>query len=282
MSRRFRSTRSVCVVHLAQCVGVARHRRVAGPWLHVVPPAVVGAAEAHEVRLSRVVARQAHRLHHRLGARHVEGHRVQAGDGLQPRDVAGHHRVVAAEHRPQRLHPHAAFGDAGLVDVHAEEVDAVGAAQVVEDIAIQVGERDALRRLQEAAHLEVPAQQLGVLEGHAVAAGELQVGQAVAHLVTQGQCPRITLGVVQRQTLQRRAALRHHGRRRAVAGEEALLVVAVAGQPRRDAARHARMAGQRRVLGPRQFQALACRRKQGRGRSQCQRGIDEGVVHRET
>ena len=242
---------------------------------------MVGAAEAHQVRTPGVVARQAHGLHHRFGAGHVEGHRIQPGDRLQPLDVARHHRVVAAKHRAERLHPRAALGDAGLVEVHAEQVDAIGAGQVMEDVGVQVGERDALGRPHEAAHLQVLPQQLGVLEGHAVAAGELQVGQGLRHLGTEGQRLGIALAKVHGQPLERGTALHDHGRWCPVGSEEALLVVAVAGQPRGYAARHARMAGQRRVLGPRQLKTALSHWPGRCGSGQCQGRVDDCFVHRE-
>ena len=66
--------------HVVQGVGLARRHRIADAGLHVAPPAVIGAAEAHQMRAARVVAREPHRLHHRLGAGHVERHLVEAGN----------------------------------------------------------------------------------------------------------------------------------------------------------------------------------------------------------
>ena len=59
---------------------------------------------------------------------------------LQARDVVGDHRMVGAEHRAERAHPGGAALDALLVEVVAEHVDAVGAGEVVEAVAVEIGD----------------------------------------------------------------------------------------------------------------------------------------------
>ena len=95
------------------------------------------------MRAAGVIARQPHRLHHGLGAGHVEGHFVQAGDLPQALDVVGDDGMVGAQHRAEFAHPLGAARDALLVEVVAEQVDAVGTGQVVQDVAVEVGDRDA-------------------------------------------------------------------------------------------------------------------------------------------
>ena len=113
---------------------------------------MVGAAEAHQVRAARVVARQPHGLHDGLGAGHVERHLVQARDRAQPRDVVGDDRVVGPEHRAEVARPAPLpCVDALLVEVVAEHVDAVGAGQVEKPVAVEVGDRDAVGGAQEGA-----------------------------------------------------------------------------------------------------------------------------------
>ena len=51
--------------------------------------------------------------------------------------------MVGAEHRPQVANALAAAGDALLVEVVAEYVDAVRAGQIVKPIAVEIGEGDA-------------------------------------------------------------------------------------------------------------------------------------------
>ena len=95
MSRRVRSTRSDLS---PTCRRACRCRRagcgIADARLHVAPPAMIGAAEAHQARLAGVIAGEPHRLHHGLGAGHVEGDLVEARDLAQPAYVVGDHRMV--------------------------------------------------------------------------------------------------------------------------------------------------------------------------------------------
>ena len=100
--------------HVLERIGLVRRHRIADARLHVAPPAVIGAAEAHQVRAARVVARQPHRLHHRLGARHVERHFVESGNLLQALHVVGDHGMIGAEHRAELAHAFGAALDASL------------------------------------------------------------------------------------------------------------------------------------------------------------------------
>ena len=168
--------------HLLQRVGLARGQRIADARLHIAPPAVIGAAEAHQMRAARVIAREPHGLHDRLGAGHVERDLVEAGDLRQARHVVGDHGMVGAEHGAEIAHALRALVHAGLVEVVAEQVDAVGAGQVVEAVAVEVGQRDAGRRLPERSGAQVLAHQAAELERHPVGGGELQVGDAVLDL----------------------------------------------------------------------------------------------------
>ena len=102
--------------------------------------------------------------------------------------VVGDHRVVGAKHRPERRDTGAARGDATAVEVVAEDIDAIGTGQVVEFVAVEIGDLHAGAGLQEAAALQVLAHVAAELEGHPVAAGELQVGNAFRRFA--GQCGR--------------------------------------------------------------------------------------------
>ncbi len=66
-----------------------------------------------------------------------------------------------------------------LVEVVAEHVDAVGAGEVVEPVAVEIGDRHAARRLHERADGRCCAHDAAELERHPVGVGELQVGNAV-------------------------------------------------------------------------------------------------------
>jgi hypothetical protein len=125
-----------------------------------------------------VVARQPHRLHDRFGAGHVERDFVEPGNLAQPLHVLGDDGMVGAEHGAERVRALFGFRDALLVEVVAEDVDAVGAGQVVEHIAVDIGDGDAGGGLHEGAGAEILPHQPAVLERHPVAFGELQVGDA--------------------------------------------------------------------------------------------------------
>ena len=127
--------------HLGQRVGVASRRRISDARLNVAPPAVIGAAETNEVRAFGVIAGQTNRLHHGLGAGHVEGYFVQTGNFAQAADVIGDRRVISAEHRAKVANAFRALGDARFVEVMAEQIDTVRSGQVVENVAVEVGHR---------------------------------------------------------------------------------------------------------------------------------------------
>ena len=102
---------------------------------------------------------------------------------LQPRDVVGDDRMIGAEHRAEVAHPLAPRVDALLVEVVAEQVDAVRAGQVVEPVAVEIGDRDAGRATARTTPtLKMLAHEAAELERHAVGVGELQVGDAVSDL----------------------------------------------------------------------------------------------------
>ena len=105
MSRRVRSTRSVSLRHVRQRVGLARRQRIADARLHVAPPAVVGAAEAHEVRAaacdSAPAAPPASPPRCRTCGTTLRRGRRSARSRSH---VVGDHRVVGAEHRAEVAH----------------------------------------------------------------------------------------------------------------------------------------------------------------------------------
>ena len=139
---------------------LARRERVADSRLDVTPPTVVRAAKAHQVLAPGVIARQAHGLHNRLGAGHVQRYFVESGDLAQPHHVVDHDRMVGAEHRSELAHPLAAPRDALLVEVVAEQVHPVGASQVVKGIAVEIGDvglrRDDCRKVPPCAGARAP------------------------------------------------------------------------------------------------------------------------------
>ncbi len=242
------------LVHVAQRVGLAFVRRIADPRLHVAPPSVVGAAESNQVAAAGVVSGEAYRLHHGLGSGHVKGHLVHAGYLEQPPHIVGDRRMVAAEHRAQVAHPLAAAGDALLVEVVAEDIHAVGARHVVELVAVQIGQRHAGGGRHERTAPEMPAHEAAELIGHAVTAGELQVGDALDDLRGQRGVLRASRGESRRQAHEARPPCFGDARGRLVDAKNPVISVLVVGDEAREAARHARMSRHRTVFGARKLQ----------------------------
>ena len=142
-------------VHVAQGICVVRGERIAGARLYVVPPAMVGTAEAHEMAAARVIAREANGLHHRFGARHVKRDFIEPRDAFQGGGIVGDAGVVAAEYRAQLGDPLGPFADAGLVEVGAEQIGAVGTAEVEEFEAVEVAQHDTATVFDETAGRQV-------------------------------------------------------------------------------------------------------------------------------
>ena len=259
------------LVHVFQRIGLACRQRIADAGLHIAPPAVISAAEAHEAAAPRVIAREAHRLHHRFGARHVKGHLLHARYLQEPAHVVGGHRMVEAEHGPQVANALAAAGDALLVEVVAEYVDAVGSGQVVEPVAVEIGQRDAGGGLDEGSRLEVVAHEAAELERHAVAGGELQIGNAVHDRVGRFDGSLAAPGEARRKAQESLAPRRRNLLGRRVDTEKAVLAVFVERHQCGEAPSHARVPRQRAVLRPRKLQPqlrLAQQRRQCAGDQQ--------------
>ena len=243
--------------HLGQRIGLVRRDRVADAGLHVAPPAVIGAGEANQMRTPGVVTGEPHRLHDGFGAGHVERDLVESGNRTQPGDVVDDDGVVGSEHRAERMRAGFGVGDAFLVEVVAEDVDAVGAGQVVEHIAVEIGHGDARGGLYEGAGAEMLAHQPRILERHPIGFGELQVGDPFRRL--QGQRPALgkPLAVETGEPEETVLALRGDLGRRAVGTEEVVDVELVERDQPRHQARHLGVPAQRAVLGPRQRQPRA-------------------------
>ena len=267
--------------HVGKRVGLVRRNRVADARLHVAPPAMIGAGKAHQMRALGVIARKPDRLHDGFGAGHVEGDFVEPGNLAQPFHVVGDRGMVGAEHRAERMRARFALGDAFLVKVVAENVDAVGAGEVVEQIAVDIGDGDAGRGFHEGAGAEIFLHQAAVLERHPVGAGELQVGNPACgfrrHRPALGVAFPVEAGEPEEAVL----ALGGDGRRRAVGTEEIVDVELVERDQPCHGARHLGMPGQRAVLGTRQRQP-GSQFREGRGGSRCGGGEGEnqsGRIH---
>jgi hypothetical protein len=113
----------------------------------------------------------------------------------------------------------------------------------------------------------MPAHEAAVLERHPVRLRELDVGNGVDHL--RGEFVRLAkaLGIEGGKPLEAGASKRRHLLRRVVGAKEALFVVVVERYQRGDAARHARVAGQRGMLRPGELQPAPQRRQRRRSGS---------------
>src|SRR5579872_6948097 len=240
--------------HFGERIGLVRRDRIADARLHVAPPSVIGAGESDEMGPLGVVAGEPHRLHHGFRAGHVEGDFIKPGNlGKTPR-IFGNHGMVAAEHRPERVGALFTLDDTLLVKIVAENVDAVGAGQIVEQIAVDVGDGDAGGGLHERAGRQIFLDEPTVLKGHTVGAGELQVGDVPGGLGRQRAALGIKLGI---KLSERKEGLSASGGdfvRRAIAAEIFAIGKFVKRDQPRHPARHFRMPSQRAVLGARQCQ----------------------------
>ena len=207
------------------------------------------------MRALGVIARQPHRLHHGFGAGHVERDFVEPGNVADAPDVVGDDGMIEAEHRAERFGALLALGDTLLIEVVAEDVDAVGAGEVVEHVAVDIGDGDAGGLRHERGGAEIFLHQLRELERHAIGAGELQVGDLGdgfrRHLPSLGEALGIEFGERKEGVL----ALGSDFRRRAVGTEIFFGGKFVERQQACYPAGHLRMSAQRAVLGPRQFEA---------------------------
>ena len=177
--------------------------------------------------------------------------------------------------------------DGVFVEVVAKDVDAVGTGEIVESIAVQVGYRHAICRLQESADRQIRAHHAAVLERHPVGAGELQIGNVFAGLrrvpARFGKARLVERG----KLLESSAPARRDVIRRPVGAKELTLIVFVERNEGREAARNARMAGNGAVLCLRQFEAAAHggqrggnRRRAGAVECQRDRAPSHGQCHR--
>ena len=245
------------VGHFRQRVGVVGGHRVAHAGLNVAPPAVVGAAETHEMGASCVIAGQTDRLHHRFRPRHVERDLGLAGNPRQARHVVGDQRRVGPQHRAERAHAPGAALHAAFVEIVSQQVHAVRPGEIVEDVAVEIGELDAVRSGEKRASGQMRLHVRAEREGHAVALGELQVGDAERRFGCPVQCPRSRRPQQARQSLEGGAAAGRDVCAGAVGVEEIGVVKGVMGHQRRDATGEARMAGEGPMLGAGQNEPCA-------------------------
>ncbi len=191
--------------------------------------------------------------------------------------------MIGAEHRAELAHALDGARDRPLVEIVAQDVDAVGAGQIVEPIAVEVREHDARGRLHERRRFEVPAHDAAVLERHPIGVGELQIGDAVGHCGGEPDRFGKARVVKRRQPFEAGAALGHDLLGRIVGAEKPVFVIAVERHQRGHPPRHPGMAGQRPVLGLRELEPPPQSHQRGcqrRGAKPVERQGRAGPFHR--
>ena len=173
----------------------------------------------------------------------------------QALDVVGDRRMIGAEHRAQVAHPFRAVRDAVLVEVMPEKIDPVGAGQVVEHVAVKIGDRHAGRRCQKGSRRKMLTDKAAVLERHAIGTDELQVGDAARGLGASARWSwrnRSRYSADSRMKPSRRRAATSSGA--IVGAEELSFVILVERDQRGDSPSHPGMPGERsdawRATGP--------------------------------
>ncbi len=226
---------------------------------------MIGPGETNEMRAACVIARKPHRLHHRFGAGHMERDLVLARDLAQSPDIVGNHRVVGAEHRAERMGAPLGTGNAILVEVVAEYIDAIRAGQIVQHVAVEIGDGNPGRRLHKSTGAEMLADQPAVLKRHPIGLGELQVGDAACELQRHLPAGGKTLPVLRGEQEEAVLAPCRDSLGCTVRAKEFIDIEFVERNQARDEARHSAMAGQRPMLGPRQRQSRLQFRQDRRG-----------------
>ena len=242
--------------HFRQRVGRTWRQRIADARLNVTPPAVIGTAEANQVGPARVIAGELHRLHHRLGAGHVERHLVQTGNPAQLLDVVGDDGMIRSKHRSKIAHPLRAAIDTRLVEVISEKIDAVRTRQVIQDVAVKIAEGYTGRGFDKRACGQRLPHDAAILEGYAIGVGQLKIGGTIPHLRCHRAGPRELVPVERRKPTKPVLPQGRDLLRRVVRPEEPMLIIFVERDQRRDAPRHPGMSGQGAMLRPRQIKPL--------------------------
>ena len=191
--------------------------------------------------------------------------------------------MIGTQQGAEFMHPRRAPFDSALIEVVAKNVDAVGATQIIEAIAIEIGDRHAIGRLDEGADWQIGAHDTAILERHAIGAGKLQVGNVLAGFRSLPNRFGKACLIERSEPFKSGApALRDIGGC-AVGAEEPLFVIFVERNEGGEPTGHSRMARERRVFGLRKFEAPLdrgqrsrnCRRAdavEGQGcRGQCHR-----------
>src|SRR5208283_24741 len=149
---------------------------------------------------------------------------------LQHARIVDDRGMIGSKHRPQLARVLLALGDRLLVEIIAEDIDAVGGGEVVKNVSVEVGQRDAGRGLEESAGGQTPRDIAAELKRRAITLGELQVGDALRSLCAQTVRRRKSLAIGFGETHESDAPLRGDLGRRTVAAKNALFVIFIEGK----------------------------------------------------
>src|SRR6476646_4429154 len=149
----------------------------------------------------------------------MERHLLQSGDLLDSLDVVGNDRVVGTEHWSEIANTLRPAGDALLVEVVAEQIDAVRVGNVVEVVAVHVGNGNTGGGFENGTGGQVFANMAAELERDPIDRGELQVGDSAADLGGRGTGAWEALAINRGEPRETTAPSAHDGVRRIVRAE---------------------------------------------------------------
>ena len=236
-------------IHFLQRVHATGRHGVSRARLDIIPPSVIGATEADQILASGMVARQAHRLHDRLGARHVERHLVLARDATKPFGIPCRAGMQAAQHRTQSLDPLQRLLHARLVEVVAHDIDPIRTGQIHVAPSVQIGDVHSRRRLDKSSQFQMGPHIRAELKRHSIGSGELEVGDVTRSLCGLNDGSRMMPGKLPRQTEEPLSTGPFYRVRSSIGAEHLFIPIGITGDPAGDPLGPSGVAGQRRMLG---------------------------------
>ena len=237
------------LIHFLQRVRATRRHGVSRARLNIVPPSVIGAAEPNQILASGMVARQAHRLHDRLGAGHVKRHLVLARDATKPFGIPCRAGMQTAQHRTQGLDPLCCLLHAGLVEVVAHDIDPIRTGQIHVAPSVQIRDVHPFRRLDKSSQFQMGSHVRTELKWHPIGSGELEIGDVTRGFRRLNDGSRMMPGKLPRQTEEPLSTGRFYRVRSSIGAEHLFIPIGITGNPAGDPLGPSGVASQRRMLG---------------------------------
>ena len=214
---------------------------------------MICAGKAHNFLSSRLVACQTHRLHDRLGPRHVKRDLVFSRDIAQTLYVFQHAGVIGTQDRSQLPHKMATLVDASLIEIQPEQIDAIRPGHVNQTNTVHIGQPNSITATPETAQLNVLLQDFAKLKRHAIVANKLQIRNHRLTCLGVGKRERAAQTQRASKRLKSNTASLHDLCVRSINAKPTLLCVRVTRQPPRKTLRPAQMPSERRVFGYREL-----------------------------